>query len=58
MCCNIRMPFPANAGYMRENIRCQPSEETSGHSAPVKTHFGDDLMVNEPWCEQKSIRNK
>lgn len=38
---------------MRENIRCQPSEETSGHSAPVKTHSGDVLMVNEPLCERK-----
>lgn len=36
---------------MRENIRCQPSEETSGYSAPVQTHSGDVLMVNEPLCE-------
>lgn len=45
---------------MRENIRCQPSEETSGYSAPVKTHSGDVLMVNEPlrqWTYQLEKNN-
>lgn len=43
---------------MRENIRCQQSEETSSHSAPVKTHFGDVLMVNEPLYEQNINQKK